>query len=229
MPTHSHCTSVTQSVRVNSERCYETLVFLNNRRRQLEVISLLTMTGPEVTWTGSHVDRKSRGQEVTWTGSHVDRKSRGQEVTWTGSHVDRKSRGPEVTWTGSHVDRKSRGQEVTWTGSHVDRKSRGPEVTWTGSHVDRKSRGQEVTWTGSHVDRKSRGPEVTWIGSHRCIEEADLCDFNNALIRGFGMLLQGSKFVVAIVANATMFLICYRDAHVVANICYCHNFLVLLI
>ena len=35
-----------------------------------------------------------------------------------------------------------------------------------------------------------------------CIEEADLCDFNNALIRGFGMLLQGSKFVVA---NATMF------------------------
>ena len=36
-------------------------------------------------------------------------------------------------------------------------------------------------------------------------EEADLCDFNNALIRGFGMLLQGSKFVVAMVANATMF------------------------
>ena len=120
--------------------------------------------GQEVTWTGSHVDRKSRGQEVTWTGSHVDRKTRGQEVTWTGSHVDRKSRGPEVTWTGSHVDRKSRGPEVTWTGSHVDRKSRGPEVTWTGSHVDRKSRGQEVTWTGSHVDRKSRGPEVTWTG-----------------------------------------------------------------
>ena len=109
---HAHCTSVTQSVRVNSERCYETLEFLNNRRRQLEVISLLTMTcqsrGPEV----SHVDRKS----VTWTGSQ----SRGQEV----SHVDRKSRGPEVTWTGSHVDRKSRGPEVTLTGSHVDRKSR---------------------------------------------------------------------------------------------------------
>ena len=87
MPTHSHCTSVTQSVRVNSERCYETLLFLNNRRRQLEVISLLTMTGPEVTWTGSHVDRKSRGPEVTWTGSHADRKSRGPEVTRTGSHV----------------------------------------------------------------------------------------------------------------------------------------------
>ena len=119
MPTHSHCTSVTQSVRVNSERCYETLVFLNNRRRQLEVISLLTMRGPEVTWTGSHVDRKSRGPEVTWTGSHVDRKSRGPEVTWTGSHVDRKSRGPEVTWTGGHADRRSRGPEVTRTGSHA--------------------------------------------------------------------------------------------------------------
>ena len=157
MPTHSHCTSVTQSVRVNSERCYETLVFLNNRRRQLEVISLLTVTGPEVTWTGSHVDRKSRGPEVTWTGSHVDRKSRGPEVTWTGSHVDRKSRGPEVTWTGSHVDRKSRGPEVTWTGSHVDRKSRGPEVTRTGSHADRKSRGPEVTRTGSHVAKFNGG------------------------------------------------------------------------
>ena len=43
------------------------------------------------------------------------------------------------------------------------------------------------------------------IDAHRCIEEADLCDFNNALIRGFGMLLQGSKFVVAMVAHATMF------------------------
>ena len=74
----------------------------------------------------------SRGPEVTWTGSHVDRKSCGAEVTWSGSHaVDRKSRGgPEVTRrTGCHVDRKSRGPEVTCTGSHVDRKSRGPEVT----------------------------------------------------------------------------------------------------
>ena len=43
------------------------------------------------------------------------------------------------------------------------------------------------------------------MDAHRCIEEADLCDFNNALIRGFGMLLQGSTFVVAMVANATMF------------------------
>ena len=41
--------------------------------------------------------------------------------------------------------------------------------------------------------------------THTGVEEADLCDFNNALIRGFGMLLQGSKFVVAIVANSTMF------------------------
>ena len=67
--------------------------------------------GPEVTWTGSNVDRKSRGPEVTRrTGSHAaDRKSRGrQEVTWTGSHVDRKPRAPEVTWTGSHVDRTPR-------------------------------------------------------------------------------------------------------------------------
>ena len=42
-------------------------------------------------------------------------------------------------------------------------------------------------------------------GRTQVVEEADLCDFNNALIRGVGMLLQGSKFVVAIVANATMF------------------------
>ena len=69
MSTHCQCTSVTQSVHVNSERYDETLVFLNNRRRHLEV-------------TGSHVDRKSRGQEVTWTGSHVDRKSRGPEVSF---------------------------------------------------------------------------------------------------------------------------------------------------
>ena len=38
-----------------------------------------------------HVDRnrKSRGPEpeVTWTGSHVDRKSRGPEVTWTGRRL----------------------------------------------------------------------------------------------------------------------------------------------
>ena len=47
--------------------------------------------------------------------------------------------------------------------------------------------------------------ETARMDAHRCIEEADLCDFNNALIRGFGMLLQGSKFVVAIVATATMF------------------------
>ena len=111
MPTHCHCTSVTQSVRVNSER---------------------KSRGPEVTRTGSHADRNSRGAEVTRTGSHADRKSRGPEVTRTGSHADRKSRGPEVTRTGSHADRKSRGPEVTWTGSHVDRKSRGQEVTWTG-------------------------------------------------------------------------------------------------
>ena len=43
------------------------------------------------------------------------------------------------------------------------------------------------------------------MDAHMCIEEADLCDFDNAQILGFGMLLQGSKFVVAIVANATMF------------------------
>ena len=110
----------------------------------------------------------SRGPEVTWTGSHVNRKSRGPEVTRrTGSHAaDRKSRGgPEVTRrTGSHAaDRKSRGQEVTCTGSHVHRKSLGPEVTWTGSHVDRKSRGQEVTWTGRHAHRAHRSQIVATI------------------------------------------------------------------
>ena len=40
---------------------------------------------------------------------------------------------------------------------------------------------------------------------------------------------QGSKFVVAMVANATMFSNLLPDAHVVANICYCHKCLVLLI
>ena len=44
--------------------------------------------------------------------------------------------------------------------------------------------------------------EMARMDAHRRIEEADLCDFNNALIREFGMLLQGSKFVVA---NVTMF------------------------
>ena len=98
--------------------------------------------------------------------------------------------------------------------------------------------------------------EMARMDAHRCIEEADLCDFNNALIRGFGMLFQGSKFVVAIVANATMFshllpgcsgngftllemyfclgvnkvlVLVLVLVHVVANICYCHNFLVLLV
>ena len=49
--------------------------------------------GPEITWTGSHMHRKSREPEVTWT----------YKVAWTG----RNSRGPEVTSTGSRVDRKS--------------------------------------------------------------------------------------------------------------------------
>ena len=43
------------------------------------------------------------------------------------------------------------------------------------------------------------------MDAHRCIEEADLCDFNNALIRVLDMLLQGSKVVIAMTANATMF------------------------
>ena len=71
--------------------------------------------------------------------------------------------------------------------------------------------------------------EMARMDAHRCIEEADLCDFNNALIRGFGMLLQGSKFVVAMVEMVPCFLICYWDSRVVANICYCHKFLLLLI
>ena len=59
------------------------------------------------------------------------------------------------------------------------------------------------------------------------IEEADLCDFNNAIIRGFGMLLQRSKFMVA---NATMFSQLLPGCScTVANICYCRKFLVLLI
>ena len=82
---------------------------------------------------------------------------------------------------------------------------------------------------GFAFDPEYSEEEMDRMDAHRCIEEADLCDFNNALIRGFGMLLQGSKFVVAMVENATMFSHCYRDAHVVANICHCHKFLVLLI
>ena len=77
---------------------------------------------------------------------------------------------------------------------------------------------------GFAFDPEYSEEEMARMDAHRCIEEADLCDFNNALISGFGMLLQGSKFVVL-----PCFLICYRDAHVVANICYCHKFLVLLI
>ena len=55
---------------------------------------------------------------------------------------------------------------------------------------------------GFAFDPEYSEEETARMDAHRCIEEAD---FNNALIRGFGMLLQGSKFVVAIVANATMF------------------------
>ena len=58
---------------------------------------------------------------------------------------------------------------------------------------------------GFAFDPEYSEEETARMDAHRCIEEADLCDFNNALIRGYGMLLQGSKFVVAIVANATMF------------------------
>ena len=50
---------------------------------------------------------------------------------------------------------------------------------------------------GFALDPEYSEEEMTRMDAHRCIEEADLCDFNNALIRGFGMLLQGSKFVVA--------------------------------
>ena len=58
---------------------------------------------------------------------------------------------------------------------------------------------------GFAFDPEYSEEETARMDAHMSIEEADLCDFNNALIRGFGMLLQGSKFVVAIVANATMF------------------------
>ncbi len=40
---------------------------------------------------------------------------------------------------------------------------------------------------------------------------------------------QGSKFVVFWQQMLPCFIICYRDFHVVANICYCHKFMVLLI
>ena len=58
---------------------------------------------------------------------------------------------------------------------------------------------------GFEFDPEYSEEEMTRMDAHGCIEEADLCDLHNALIRGFGMLLQGSKFVVAMVANATMF------------------------
>ena len=58
---------------------------------------------------------------------------------------------------------------------------------------------------GFAFDPEYSEQEMARMDARMCIEEADLCDFNNALIRGFGMLLQGSKFVVAMVANATMF------------------------
>ena len=55
---------------------------------------------------------------------------------------------------------------------------------------------------GFAFDPECSEEEMARMDAHRFIEEADLCDFNNAIIRVFGMLLQGSKFVVA---NATMF------------------------
>ena len=53
---------------------------------------------------------------------------------------------------------------------------------------------------GFAFDPEYSEEEMARMDAHRCIEEADLCDFNNALIRGFGML-----FVVATVANAITF------------------------
>ena len=47
---------------------------------------------------------------------------------------------------------------------------------------------------GFAFDPEYSEEEMARMVAHRCIEEADLCDFNNALIRGFGMLLQGSKY-----------------------------------
>ena len=44
---------------------------------------------------------------------------------------------------------------------------------------------------GFAFDPEYSEEEMARMDAHRCIEEADLCDFNNALIRGFGMLLQG--------------------------------------
>ena len=46
---------------------------------------------------------------------------------------------------------------------------------------------------GFAFDPEYSEEEMARMDAHRCIEEADLCDFNNALIRGFGMLLQGSN------------------------------------
>ena len=36
----------------------------------------------------------------------------------------------------------------------------------------------------------------------------------------------GLEMCGILVANATMLSHCYRDSHVVANICYCHKFMV---
>ena len=48
---------------------------------------------------------------------------------------------------------------------------------------------------GFAFDPEYSEEEMARMDAHRCIEEADLCAFNNALIRGFGMLLQGCSCV----------------------------------
>ena len=53
------------------------------------------------------------------------------------------------------------------------------------------------------------------------------CDFEIVVLRK--RVVPGLEIWGILVANATMFLICYRDSHVVANIYYCHKFMVLLI
>ena len=99
-------------------------------------------------------DRNPRGPEVTWSGNHVYRKSRVPEVTWTGNHMDRKSHVPEVMWTRSHVDPKSCVQEIMWAGRRVDSKSRGPEKPEAiGTGVDRNLK-SEPSVMGNCRDRK---------------------------------------------------------------------------
>ena len=79
---------------------------------------------------------------------------------------------------------------------------------------------EEGRWVHSEEDFRHTGEIQGGRQKTRREDHAKI----HALLGPAGLELCG-----ILVANATCFLICYQDSHVVANICYCHQFMVLLI